>query len=308
MDKKEVYLSASRIKTLETCSWSYYCKYHLNIPEKSNSGAKRGTICHLVFELLLNPRHKGLYEEIIASGDPLSCLPVGRLVIKHATREGINNLEDIALINKMILVGLKSDFFPKGGDIQNPEFEFKIERDGYKARGFIDLPILYKEEKKSKIRDYKSSKAKFKGEELTANVQAMLYSIASKIYWPEYEPEVEFIFLRFPKGPVQPVKFTEDELSGFEVYLKHVYQKVSNFSEQDAKQNFAADDVKSRWLCQAGATWVCPFKNEMWFYSIYDKDDKFVKSFFTAEEAKAAKKDDSQVIKKFKYEGCPRWK
>ena len=24
--------------------------------------------------------------------------------------------------------------------------------------------------------------------------------------------------------------------------------------------------------------------------------------------AKAAKKDDSQVIKKFKYEGCPRWK
>jgi hypothetical protein len=136
----------------------------------------------------------------------------------------------------------------------------------------------------------------------------MLYSIASKIYWPEYEPEVEFIFLRFPKGPVQPVKFTEDELSGFEVYLKHVYQRVSNFSEQDAKQNFAADDAKSRWLCQAGATWVCPFKNEMWFYSIYDKDDKFVKSFFTAEEAKAAKKDDSQVIKKFKYEGCPRWK
>jgi hypothetical protein len=46
----------------------------------------------------------------------------------------------------------------------------------------------------------------------------------------------------------------------------------------------------------------------MWFYSIYDKADKFIKSYFTAEEAKAAKKDDSQVIKKFKYEGCPRWK
>jgi len=308
MDKKEIYLSASRIKALETCSWSYYCKYHLNIPEKSNSGAKRGTICHLIFELLLNPRHKKRFKEIISSGDPMSCEPISRLILKHAKREQIENPEDLTLINKMILVGLKSDFFPEGGTIQNPEFEFKIERDGYKARGFIDLPILYKKKKKLKIRDYKSSKAKFKGEELTANVQAMLYSIASKIHWPEYNPEVEFVFLRFPKEPIQPVKFTDDELAGFEVYLKHVYEKVSNFSENDACQNFAADDVKSKWLCQAGVTWVCPFKNPMWYYSIYDKDGNFVKSFFTAEEAKAAKKDETQVIKKFKYEGCPRWR
>ena len=50
----------------------------------------------------------------------------------------------------MILVGLKADFFPEGGTIQNPEFEFKIEREGYKARGFIDLPILYKKKRSLK--------------------------------------------------------------------------------------------------------------------------------------------------------------
>ena len=47
---KEKILSASRIKTLETCSWSYWCNYHLRVPQKQNEGALRGTVCHLAFE------------------------------------------------------------------------------------------------------------------------------------------------------------------------------------------------------------------------------------------------------------------
>lgn len=308
MNKKEVYLSASRIKTLESCSWTYYCKYHLNLPDKSNSGAKRGTICHLIFELLLKPRHRKHFDGLLSSGDTYSNSSIRRLIFKHARKEGINNDEDLNLINEMVIVGLKSDFYAKGGVMQDPEFEFKIEGDGYKAKGFIDLPILYEKEKVSKIRDYKSSKAKFRGEELTANTQAMLYSIASKKYWPQYKPKIEFIFLRFPKKPVQPVEFSDDELSGFEYSLKYVYKKVVDFGEKDAKENYAADHVQTKWLCQAGTTWVCPFKNEMWFYSIYDKDNNFVKSFLTIEEANANKVGEDQVIKKFKYDGCPRWK
>lgn len=45
-------LSASRIKTAQSCSWLYWCKYKLKLPDKSNEGAKRGSICHLVFEVL----------------------------------------------------------------------------------------------------------------------------------------------------------------------------------------------------------------------------------------------------------------
>ena len=51
-------LSASRIKVAQTCSWQYWTRYILKLPDKSNDGAKRGTICHLVFECLGNPRHK----------------------------------------------------------------------------------------------------------------------------------------------------------------------------------------------------------------------------------------------------------
>ena len=56
-------LSASKIKTLQSCSWLYWCKYHLKLPEESNSGASRGTICHLIFECLGNPRHKHHYKK-----------------------------------------------------------------------------------------------------------------------------------------------------------------------------------------------------------------------------------------------------
>ena len=35
-------LSASRIKTLETCSWVYWNNYHTKVPQRSNDGSDRG--------------------------------------------------------------------------------------------------------------------------------------------------------------------------------------------------------------------------------------------------------------------------
>lgn len=58
-------LSASRIKTLETCSWVYWNNYHTKVPQSQNDGALRGTICHTIFELLLNKRHLKNYKRII---------------------------------------------------------------------------------------------------------------------------------------------------------------------------------------------------------------------------------------------------
>ena len=55
---KKVRLSASRLKTLQSCTWLYYCKYILKLPDTTNSGALRGTHIHLILEILQNPRHK----------------------------------------------------------------------------------------------------------------------------------------------------------------------------------------------------------------------------------------------------------
>ena len=55
-------LSASRIKTAQSCSWLYWCKYKLGLPEKGNDGARRGSICHLIFEVLGVKKRKKYYR------------------------------------------------------------------------------------------------------------------------------------------------------------------------------------------------------------------------------------------------------
>ena len=62
---KEQILSASKIKTFESCSWKYWCNYHLKLPQENNDGARRGTVCHLIFELLVKPRHKKHFDLIM---------------------------------------------------------------------------------------------------------------------------------------------------------------------------------------------------------------------------------------------------
>ena len=202
---KEKILSASRLKTLETCSWSYWCNYILKLPQKQNEGAQRGTVCHLVFEMLVKKKHKKHYDKIMKANTIDGSPAIVRLVMKHLRQMEkssdlpMTNEENTELVWDMIMVGLKYDFFGWGGKVDNPEFEFLLESKNpeYKIRGFIDKPIVYKRGKKIKIVDYKSSKYKFRGEELHSNVQAMTYTLAARKHWPGFKPTAEFLFLRF---------------------------------------------------------------------------------------------------------------
>jgi len=309
---KEKILSASRLKTLETCSWSYWCNYSLKVPQKQNEGALRGTVCHLVFELLLKERHKKHYDQIILNNYIYFEGPIKRLIFKHLNKMQsdydlpMTNEENLTLINDMILVGLKNDFFGESGEVTEPELEFLLESEEpkYKIRGFIDKPVLYKKEKKIKIVDYKSSKYKFRGEDLTANVQAMAYTLAAKQKWPKYEASAEFLFLRFPKSPTQTLQFNDSELSGFEHYLAHAYKTINNYSEEDAKSNYAADTEKNAWLCKIGK-WRCPYLDAYDYYVEEDEDGNQIRSSLKKQNILDNLKKGNTVKKK-RYEGCPR--
>jgi ATP-dependent helicase/DNAse subunit B len=310
---KEKVLSASRLKTLETCSWSYWCNYSLRLPQKQNEGALRGTLCHLIFELLLKEKHKKHYDEILLNNNVYFEGPIRRLIFKHLNKMEndydlpLTNDENTELINKMILIGLKTDFFGEGGQVTNPELEFLLEKEDpkYKIRGFIDKPILYEKEKKVKIVDYKSSKYKFRGEELKSNVQAMTYTLAAIEKWPDYEPSAEFLFLRFPKSPLQKLKFSKSELVGFEHYLSHAYKAINNYSEEDAKSNYAADN-KNSWMCKINK-WRCPYLDAYDYYVEEDKKGNQVKASLKKEIIQKNLKEGN-VLKKKRYEGCPRHK
>ena len=183
-------LSASRLKTAQTCSWIYWCKYKLKLPDKSNDGASRGSICHLVFECLGNPRHKRHYDSILSSGTLKGSDVVWRMVTSYAKKLSVDDEENLSLIDKMTVNGLNYDFF--GNDYDNPtegisekSFNITVDEDGkkYRIRGFIDKLFLYSKKKKALIRDFKSSKQVFKGKETTDNLQNLMYALAvKKIY------------------------------------------------------------------------------------------------------------------------------
>ena len=104
-------LSASKIKTLKACSWQYWCKYNLKLPDKTNSGALKGDTVHIVLECLSAKRHKHHYNKIIKGKKTFASKSVKRLILKHIKRKELNLKEDLDDICEMILKGLYYDFF-----------------------------------------------------------------------------------------------------------------------------------------------------------------------------------------------------
>ena len=318
---KEQILSASKIKTFESCSWKYWCNYHLKLPQENNDGARRGTVCHLIFELLVKPRHKKHFD-LIMEAQTLDASPaVKRLVKKSLVKEEGYSEENYLLCEEMILVGLDNDFYGAKGEVNSPEKEFLLESESpkYKIRGFIDKPVEYN--KKLKIVDYKSSKSKFNKNELKSNVQAMAYTLAAQTLWPKLKNViVEFLFLRFPKSPSQQIRFTKEQLSGFEYYLEHVYTIINNFTESDATSNLASTKpmpkrdegfcgplncgfakYKGQLKKDGTLMWHCPFKFDFEYYSLIDADGNLLKNSFNKDDLDESKGE----IKHQSYGGCP---
>ena len=323
---EEKILSASKLKTFEDCSWKYWCNYVLNIPSTQNDGAARGTACHLVLEMLLNSRHKKYYDKITKENSILNCPQIVRLVRKSLRKDGrqFDTEDNLNMCSAMIDVELQYDFFGENGLIESPEQDFLLENDDppYKVRGFIDKPVQYPDKKFIKIVDYKSSKNKFEGEEITANIQAMVYALAAKRLWPSLEDVmVEFLFLKFPKDAAMQFEPSSDQLAGFEHYLSSVYKAINNYSEKDATSNLAADKpfpakdegFKGKLLCgfasypgqlkkNGDVMWACSYKFPFDYYTLVDKDGKVKGSALTEDEL--SPKEGCVVVKKH-YEGCP---
>lgn len=254
-----VALSASRIKTADQCSWTYWCKYKLKLPDKSNDGASRGTICHAVFECLGNPRHRKHYDTIIKNNDVYASKSVKRLIEIFSKKLKVNDEENISLIKDMTLNGLLFDFFgdthdTPSGAFSEKDFLIEVNEGGkhYKIRGFIDKLFLYKKKSLAVIRDFKSSKQVFKGKEITDNMQDLMYCLAVKHLYPEFlKRKTEFVFLKFDlgadllgklgKGLVEMSDISENELNGFEHQLTEIQQFLEEFDYSNAVSNFAAN-------------------------------------------------------------------
>ena len=294
-------LSASRVKTLENCSWLYWCNYHLKLPQEKNEGAKKGDICHDIFELLLKKDRKHLFDKMILVGSVTACPAIERLIKRYIKKCKLHDTTaGFQQIDEMIMVGLKSDFYVKGGTLVAPEFKFDLASEKPKFR-------------------IKSSKRKFAGEDQESNLQALFYSFAATQLFPHLTPTVRFIFLQYPQDPMMTVQFTPDALLGFKYYLEATQLKVEGFNEYAAKNHFAfdhpavKDEFKGKSLCGFASRpgqlkkdgtkmWHCPYRFAYDYYAL-KKDGKIISCAFTQEELRPK---NGETVEKLHYDGCPR--
>lgn len=344
--KKKTPLSASRIKTLESCSWYYYCNYILKLPDSSNAGSIMGSVCHNVYEFLGQERRRKYFDTLIYYQNIASCKLIERYIISFLKKEGLDpngmtvsghgeQVSHIDLVERMLFEGLNYDFFGNTDRIPTEshseiDFDFDVEEGpiSYRFRGFIDKLFLFEEDLRALIRDFKSSKKTYKGKELVDNIQHQLYELALKKLFPEYSNrQMEFVFLQHlsegkEQGLLNPEKLSDAELDGLEHYLSDIQKIVDNFDEKLAVTNFAADkgyvsDYEGfDGLVKCGRAESPKDKkvdgSKKWhcpmkFSYFYYELKEDDKIIKTAKLKKDLKKKKGQVIEKKFYGGCPKF-
>lgn len=320
---KELFMSASRIKKLESCSFSYWKTYGPEpLPKDSNDGARIGGIVHSILEQLLNLKRKKLVNKIINKKSIYISSAIKRYTQIRADQENLEiNQNNLDKINKYCLVALNNDFYCEGKTLESAEKEFRIENEKpyYKIMGYIDKQSSNGIQKI--IDDYKSQKKLFEGEELTNNIQGLIYCLNAIKEDSKCEPEARFIFLQFPDDPIFIFKPTRSALTGLEYFLEYTYSRMKNFTEKDAYSDFAYDQgfpkegFKGRLNCgfakykgqlkkDGSLMWHCSAKFPFDYYAVKDKDGKTKRSYFTKEEIKLA---PDEKIMEMSFGGCPRF-
>jgi len=335
-------LSASRIKTKDSCSWLYWSKYKLKLPDAKNLGATKGSICHNVFEALSNPRHRKSFELAVKEDSILASPSLSRYVKLMCAKEGLFDEEIYEEIDVMVMRGLTHDFFGEGQSkgqefktVAEQKFDITVTQDGkcYKILGFIDKIFYYPKTKTVYFRDFKTSKEVFKGKDASDNIQYAIYSLAAKHIYPEAEKIAgEFLFIRFPSNSaefclkVKPISM--EELEGIEYELTETQEAIDSFNEKDAVKGLAGDKdfptdgsftgplmcgfakFKGQLKKDGNPMWHCSYKFGFDYYTVTKKgktpkEDKITN--ISEDEYISREFTDDETVERKKYLGCPKW-
>jgi len=325
MSKKELKISASRIKTKKTCSNIYFGRYHLRLPDETNNGALMGTCIHTVFEHLTKEKHKKLFESILAARTIGSSKLISRYVKNYMAKYNLPD-ECLAKIDGMVLTGLSNDFLCKGGQITGVELKFDIKGRGYRIYGLIDRLVEY-ERGYVRIQDWKSSSKLFTDYELKESIQAKMYALAARTLRPNCKPIVDFLMLQFGgEGFTQRARFSDEELNEFEEFLAKEYEEMSNFTEEDSVSDLAANQgfpkpqegFSGRLVCGRSnypgemkkdgskPLWACSLKFKFDYFALCDDDGEVIKT--SKKDDLVPKLEKGEFVIKKKYGGCPAFK
>ncbi len=323
-------LSASKFKTFKSCSCLYYYRYVEKLPSSTNDGNRVGDCTHIVCECLVKPRHRKHYDAVVAAKDIRGSKVVTRFVETYLRKAGMKQ-EFFDKISNFIYVALFSDFFCENSLWLKAEQDFDIQSENprYRIVGFIDQLAEYLNNW-IRVKDFKSQKKLFEGDDREANIQGMIYALAvKKLFGQDKKPVVDFLMLNFPvdsddfRMRMTP---TDEELAGLEVLLENVYKQIENFTAADILRWPAkkmplpktGEGFKGPLLCGwAGRGFVqsptqlkkngdkmfhCEYRFPFEYYALCDEEGKVLRT--SHKKDLTADKSKGEFVIKKKHLGC----
>lgn len=259
---KPIRISASRLKTLTSCTMLFYYQEIQRLPSSSHWKTRVGSAVHSVFECIMHPRRRALFKQIIESAtfnayDHPSIL---RYIRWYIAREDIplSSVEEISELLNVAFLGIRRHFINSKGEYAPPprfvnEHRFQLKVGEATMSGFIDLLILWGDTSPESegggsvfipsgaiVIDLKTQGQKFTRAELPSNGQAIIYQLCVYKEWG-IVPAVEFILLRHGPTVRTPDKHIQRveppslaALLGLEDYISSTYDRVNQFSLEDA--------------------------------------------------------------------------
>jgi len=296
-------VSASRLKTLDSCSMLFYLSEILKLPQKIWPRTIIGSLAHAILECLYRKKHRHHHDIIKSTGTIYSSAAVARLVkrwqIKHSIAEDL-----IADVDAMIILVLtQTNFLDEGATRKfQPEHEFRMTlKNRAIIKGFLDRFAIFDD--KARIIDYKSQRNRFTKEEVIDSFQSLVYQL---FLWKEYGmlAEVVYVLLRHPPTKKMPDKHlqitppaTPAVLAGFESYLEHMYNVINNFTFEDACSKWHSDTG----FCDR----VCSYRRPMDYHAIRHKTTgELIRTTMIDNPPKLG---ENEVMSIEHFGGCVRW-
>lgn len=300
----EVNISASSLKTLNVCTFKFYCEKILKLPQFSNPKTELGQLCHHILHYLRLQKHIHIYDLIIKNG-VYYYKPLARYIKYYCNKYNISKKIESDLNDLILLALTRINFYHKNAiEIFEPELKFQIPIGKYNLKGFIDSGAIYNinNNKEALLYDYKSQSKRFSEDELEDELQSTVYQYY--IYTKYKIPcSVEFILLRHPPTKKLPNKHiqkidpkSESELKGFGKYLDYIGNTINNFGYDDSIKSFHKDPNFCKYVCQ--------FKSPFDYKILLDSGGKILKMVRMEEKLEAS---DGQKIEIKHFSGCPKW-
>lgn len=297
-----VNVSSSKISDLLQCSYSFYLKHVLMMPDVPHWKTLVGSYVHNVVEYTLKRtlKRRKLLRRILRDGFTFDAFPNIRRYGAMFKAKHRLDLWEYPVVEAMLTLTFSTlkPYLKEGRFKSEQRFEMKYDK--VTVSGYVDILSRGKDKR---ILDMKTKGKRFTKAELGDNVQAAIYQ------WWYYETygdlvPVDFIMVRFPptkRSPTYHLQTVEaptvQQLGGLKQYAIHLHKLMNNFTLRDATGGFCSDFG----FCER----VCPFKRPFDYLSLKDKSTGALIGNYMLDNPPHV--GENQMIERLHCKGCPRF-